>query len=64
MQQLAEQKLKAFAVGNMGKRALTKRELEELRKKEEDEAAAFVCFLLVFLLQIYFFPITKFVQGI
>ncbi|XP_044741339.1 U2 snRNP-associated SURP motif-containing protein isoform X2 [Chrysoperla carnea] len=41
LKQLAEQKLKAFAVGNMGKRALTKRELEELRKKEEDEAAAF-----------------------
>jgi len=27
----------------MGKRALSKRELEEMKKKEEDEAAAHVC---------------------
>ncbi|GLV43053.1 uncharacterized protein CBL_14269 [Carabus blaptoides fortunei] len=37
---IPEQKLKAFSIGTMGKRTLSKRELEELRKKEQEEAAA------------------------
>ncbi|KAK6638254.1 hypothetical protein RUM44_008683 [Polyplax serrata] len=40
MKQIAEQKLKAFSIGTMGKRSLSKREIEEQRKKEEEEAAA------------------------
>lgn len=43
-QQIAEQKLKAFSIGTMGKRPLSKREIEEQRKKEEEEAAAHVSF--------------------
>ncbi|XP_057656259.1 U2 snRNP-associated SURP motif-containing protein [Diorhabda carinulata] len=39
---IAEQKLKAFSIGTMGKRNLSKRELEEQRKREEEEAAAHV----------------------
>ncbi|XP_072401929.1 U2 snRNP-associated SURP motif-containing protein [Diabrotica undecimpunctata] len=39
---IAEQKLKAFTIGTMGKRTLSKRELEEQRKREEEEAAAHV----------------------
>ncbi|CAG9828735.1 unnamed protein product [Diabrotica balteata] len=39
---IAEQKLKAFTIGAMGKRTLSKRELEEQRKREEEEAAAHV----------------------
>lgn len=35
--------MKAFSIGVMGKRALSKRELEEQRKKEEEKAAAHVC---------------------
>ncbi|CAH0562288.1 unnamed protein product [Brassicogethes aeneus] len=41
-QNIPEQKLKAFSIGTMGKRNLSKRELEELRKKEEEKAAAHV----------------------
>lgn len=40
--QIPEQKLKAFSIGVMGRRALSKRELEEQRKKEEEKAAAHV----------------------
>ncbi|XP_039287780.1 U2 snRNP-associated SURP motif-containing protein [Nilaparvata lugens] len=40
MKQIAEQKLRAFSIGSMGKRQLSKRELEEQRKKEQEEAAA------------------------
>ncbi|RZF47241.1 hypothetical protein LSTR_LSTR004950 [Laodelphax striatellus] len=40
MKQIAEQKLRAFSIGTMGKRQLSKRELEEQRKKEQEEAAA------------------------
>lgn len=39
---IPEQKLKAFSVGAMGKRTLSKKELEEQRKKEEERAAAHV----------------------
>lgn len=39
-QQIAEQKLKAFSVGTMGKRTLSKKEMEEQKKKEQEEAAA------------------------
>ncbi|KAK9889205.1 hypothetical protein WA026_004485 [Henosepilachna vigintioctopunctata] len=39
---IPEQKLKAFSIGTMGKRAFSKRELEEQRKKEEERAAAHV----------------------
>lgn len=44
MQQIAEQKLKAFSIGTMGKRQLSKKELEDQRKKEQEEAAAQVCY--------------------
>ncbi|PNF24766.1 U2 snRNP-associated SURP motif-containing protein [Cryptotermes secundus] len=40
MQQIAEQKLKAFSIGTMGKRQMSKKELEDQRKKEQEEAAA------------------------
>lgn len=40
--QIPEQKLKAFSIGTMGKRTLSKREIEEQRKKEEEKAAAHV----------------------
>ncbi|GLH10041.1 U2 snRNP-associated SURP motif-containing protein [Gryllus bimaculatus] len=40
MKQISEQKLKAFSIGTMGKRQLSKKELEEQRKKEQEEAAA------------------------
>ncbi|XP_018396133.1 PREDICTED: U2 snRNP-associated SURP motif-containing protein isoform X2 [Cyphomyrmex costatus] len=40
MKQIAEQKLKAFSIGTMGKRPLSKKELEEQRKKEQEQAAA------------------------
>lgn len=43
IQQIAEQKLKAFSIGTMGKRPLSKKELEEQRKKEQEQAAAQVC---------------------
>ncbi|XP_058461186.1 U2 snRNP-associated SURP motif-containing protein [Malaya genurostris] len=39
MKKIAEQKLQAFTVGTMGKRQLSRKELEE-QKKREDEAAA------------------------
>lgn len=44
MQQIAEQKLKAFSIGTMGKRQMSKKEMEEQRKKEQEEAAAQVRF--------------------
>ncbi|XP_058810365.1 U2 snRNP-associated SURP motif-containing protein isoform X2 [Phymastichus coffea] len=40
MKQLTEQKLKAFSIGTMGKRQISKKELEEQRKKEQEQAAA------------------------
>lgn len=40
MKQLTEQKLKAFSIGTMGKRPLSKKEIEEQRKKESALAAA------------------------
>ncbi|XP_039311710.1 U2 snRNP-associated SURP motif-containing protein isoform X3 [Solenopsis invicta] len=40
MKQIAEQKLKAFSIGTMGKRPLSKKELDEQRKKEQEQAAA------------------------
>lgn len=40
MKQITEQKLKAFSIGTMGKRPLNKKELEEQRKKEQEQAAA------------------------
>lgn len=39
---IPQQKLKAFSIGSMGKRGLSKKELEEQRKKEEERAAAHV----------------------
>jgi hypothetical protein len=44
MQQITEQKLKAFSIGTMGKRQMSKKELEDQRKKEQEEAAAQVCY--------------------
>ncbi|XP_053594107.1 U2 snRNP-associated SURP motif-containing protein isoform X2 [Microplitis demolitor] len=40
MKQINEQKLKAFSIGTMGKRPQSKKELEEQRKKEQEQAAA------------------------
>ncbi|XP_026475095.1 U2 snRNP-associated SURP motif-containing protein isoform X2 [Ctenocephalides felis] len=40
IKKINEKKLEAFSIGTMGKRVLSKKELEEQRKKEEDEAAA------------------------
>ncbi|XP_011505510.1 PREDICTED: U2 snRNP-associated SURP motif-containing protein [Ceratosolen solmsi marchali] len=40
MKQIAEQKLKAFSIGTMGKRSMSKKEIEEQRKKEQEQAAA------------------------
>ncbi|CAB0027865.1 unnamed protein product [Trichogramma brassicae] len=40
MKQLTEQKLKAFSIGTMGKRPMSKKEVEEIRKKEQEQAAA------------------------
>ncbi|KAG5896697.1 hypothetical protein JTB14_002542 [Gonioctena quinquepunctata] len=42
LKNIPEQKLKAFSIGTMGKRNLSKRELEEQRKREEEKAAAHV----------------------
>ncbi|XP_063375510.1 U2 snRNP-associated SURP motif-containing protein [Cydia amplana] len=42
MKKIPEQKLQAFSAGSVGARNLSKKELEELRKKEEEEAAAHV----------------------
>uniref|UniRef100_A0AAR5P163 RRM domain-containing protein n=1 Tax=Dendroctonus ponderosae TaxID=77166 RepID=A0AAR5P163_DENPD len=42
LKSIPEQKLKAFSIGTMGKRGLSKRELEEQRKREEERAAAHV----------------------
>ncbi|KAF7274403.1 U2 snRNP-associated SURP motif-containing protein [Rhynchophorus ferrugineus] len=42
LKNIPEQKLKAFTIGTMGKRTLSKRELEEQRKREEEKAAAHV----------------------
>lgn len=44
IQKINEKKLEAFSIGTMGKRVLSKKELEEQRKKEEDEAAAHVSY--------------------
>ncbi|CAD7077160.1 unnamed protein product [Hermetia illucens] len=40
MKKINEQKLQAFTIGAMGKRPLTRKEQEEIRKREEEEAAA------------------------
>ena len=37
MKSLAEQKLQSFSIGTMGKRGLSRKEQEELRKKQEEE---------------------------
>ncbi len=34
---IAEQKLKSFSIGSMGKRSISKREQEEMRKKQDEE---------------------------
>lgn len=41
-QKIAEQKLQAFTVGTMGKRQLSRKELEEQKKREDEAAAAHV----------------------
>uniref|UniRef100_A0A1A9V280 U2 snRNP-associated SURP motif-containing protein n=1 Tax=Glossina austeni TaxID=7395 RepID=A0A1A9V280_GLOAU len=40
MKRISEKKLEAFTVGTMGKRQLSKKELEEQKKKEDEAAAA------------------------
>ncbi|KAM7345527.1 U2 snRNP-associated SURP motif-containing protein isoform 2-T2 [Cochliomyia hominivorax] len=42
MKRISEKKLEAFAVGTMGKRQLSKKELEEQKKKDDEAAAAHV----------------------
>lgn len=42
LQKIAEQKLQAFTVGTMGKRQLSRKELEEQKKREDEAAAAHV----------------------
>ncbi|CAH1965100.1 unnamed protein product [Acanthoscelides obtectus] len=42
LKNIPEQKLKAFSIGTMGKRILSKKEMEEQRKREEEKAAAHV----------------------
>lgn len=37
MKSLAEQKLKSFSIGTMGKRTISRKEQEELRKRQEEE---------------------------
>jgi U2-associated protein SR140 len=42
---LAEQKLRSFSIGNMGaKRTLTKKEQEELKKKQDQARFKFLSF--------------------
>lgn len=38
--QIADQKLKAFSIGSMGNRPMSKREIEEMKKREQEQAAA------------------------
>ncbi|XP_063237472.1 U2 snRNP-associated SURP motif-containing protein [Bacillus rossius redtenbacheri] len=40
VKQINEQKLKAFSIGTMGKRHVSKKEQEDQRKKEQEQAAA------------------------
>uniref|UniRef100_A0A0A9XZ60 U2 snRNP-associated SURP motif-containing protein n=5 Tax=Lygus hesperus TaxID=30085 RepID=A0A0A9XZ60_LYGHE len=40
LKNIPEQKLKAFSIGTMGKRQPSKREIEEMKKKEQEKAAA------------------------
>jgi len=47
VQYIAEQKLKAFSIGAMGKTQPSKRELSEQKKKEEEHAAAQVIKIFV-----------------
>lgn len=42
LRQLAEEKLKAFATGNMGKPLLSKKKLMEQRYREDEEAVGHV----------------------
>ena len=34
---IAEQKLKSFSIGNMGKRSISRKEQEDLKKKQDEE---------------------------
>lgn len=38
--QIADQKLKAFSIGSMGNRSMSKKEIEEMKKREQEQAAA------------------------
>ncbi|KAL1123660.1 hypothetical protein AAG570_002736 [Ranatra chinensis] len=40
LKHIPEQKLKAFSIGTMGRRQLSKKEIEENKKKEQEKAAA------------------------
>lgn len=42
MQKINEKKLEAFTLGAMGKRPLSRKELEDQKKREEEAAAAHV----------------------
>ncbi|XP_065367356.1 U2 snRNP-associated SURP motif-containing protein [Calliphora vicina] len=42
MKRISEKKLEAFAVGTMGKRQMSKKELEDQKKKDDEAAAAHV----------------------
>ena len=37
---LAEQKLKSFSIGTMGKRTLSKKEQDQIKKKQDEEEVA------------------------
>lgn len=40
MKKIADQKLKAFSIGSMGNRSMSKKEIEEMKKREQEQAAA------------------------
>src|SRR5438045_3973366 len=40
MSKISDSKLHAFSIGSMGKKGQSKKELDELKKKEEEKAAA------------------------
>ena len=44
---LQEQKLKSFSIGTMGKRSLSRKEQEDLKRKQEEDEVGKVCGLSV-----------------
>lgn len=63
--QIADQKLKAFSIGSMGNRSMSKKEIEEMKKREQEQAAAQVntivnLICVVFLSFMVFYSVTFF----